>query len=301
MRRKEKTLRTLRSRNAVTGYLFILPFIIGFIFFMATPLIDSFIMSLSDATLSAEGMTKIPVGFSNYHYALQIEPEFNQLLVDEIVRMVTHSLATMVLSFMIALLLNQHFKGRTLARAIFFLPVILASGVLVGVETDNSIISDLKELIQENNGINITAAMETLLQTSGLNGGAMDVVFELINSIYDIMMASGIQIVIFLSGLQTVPRSLYEAAEVEGCSAWESFWMITFPIVSPLLIVNMIYTITDFFMKTDNEVMELISDTMYIKYEFGISAAMSWIYFAVTIVMIGISALIIQKGVKQYE
>ena len=207
----------------------------------------------------------------------------------------------MVLSFMIALLLNQHFRGRTLARAIFFLPVILASGVLVGVETDNSIIADLKDLIQETNGINITEAMATLLQTSGLNGGALDVLFELINSIYAIMMASGIQIVIFLSGLQTVPRSLYEAAEVEGCSAWESFWMITFPIVSPLLIVNMIYTITDFFMKTDNEVMELISETMYVRYKFGVSAAMSWIYFGVTIVMIGIAALIIQKGVKQYE
>ena len=301
MHKKQKALRTLRSRNALTGYLFILPFIIGFIFFMASPMIDSFMLSLSDATLSVEGMTRVPVGFENYHYALQIEPEFNQLLVDEIVRMVTHSLATMVLSFMIALLLNQHFRGRTLARAIFFLPVILASGVLVGVETDNSIIADLKDLIQETNGVNITEAMATLLQTSGLNGGALDVLFELINSIYDIMMASGIQIVIFLSGLQTVPRSLYEAAEVEGCSAWESFWMITFPIVSPLLIVNMIYTITDFFMKTDNEVMELISDMMYIRYKFGVSAAMSWIYFGVTIVMIGIAALIIQKGVKQYE
>ena len=295
-------MRTIRSRRALAGYLFILPFIIGFLAFMVRPMISSVIMSLNEVTLSAQtGVTQEYVGLANYSYAFTVDPEFNQMLVDEVIRMVTHSLATMVISFMIALLLNQRFRGRTLARAIFFLPVILSSGVLVGIETDNSLIIGMKELIQESNGVNISDALITLLNASGAARSALDVVYELINAVYDVVMASGIQIIVFLSGLQTIPRSMYEAAEVEGSSAWESFWMITFPIISPLLIVNMIYTIIDFFMKTDNQIMEKIHEEMFINLNYGLSSALSWIYFAVAIAMIGISSLIISRGVKHYE
>ncbi len=293
---------TIRTRRAITGYLFILPFLFGFLVFMVRPMVQSIAMSFTNVTLSAkDGVVQTPAGWANYLFAFTIDPEFNQMLVDEIVRMVTHSLATMVLAFMIALLLNQNFKGRALARAIFFLPVILSSGVLVGVETNNSLIIGMKELITESNNLNIGNALFTLLTASGMGTDALDVVYGLITSVYDIVMASGIQIVVFLSGLQTIPRSMYEAAEMEGSSAWESFWMVTFPIISPLLIVNMIYTIIDFFMKTDNLIMEKIREEMFISLNYGYSAALSWIYFMVAIVMIGISSLIIIKGVKRYE
>lgn len=299
---KNKGRRTIRTRRAIAGYLFISPFIIGFLAFMLKPLIESFIMSFQSITLSAQsGISKVPVGWENYIYALTIDPEFNQMLVDEIVRMVTHSLATMVLAFMVALLLNQRFAGRALARAIFFLPVILSSGVLVGIETNNSLIIGMKELIAQSNNLNFGNALFGLLSASGVGTQALEVVNGLISAVYDIVMASGIQIVIFLSGLQTIPRSMYEAAEMEGSSAWESFWMVTFPIISPLLIVNMIYTIVDFFMKTDNLIMEKIHEEMFINLRYGFSSALSWIYFAVAITMIGISALIIRQGVKHYE
>lgn len=299
---KNKGRRTIRTRRAIAGYLFISPFIIGFLAFMLKPLIESFIMSFQSITLSAQsGISKAPVGWENYIYALTIDPEFNQMLVDEIVRMVTHSLATMVLAFMVALLLNQRFAGRALARAIFFLPVILSSGVLVGIETNNSLIIGMKELIAQSNNLNFGNALFGLLSASGVGTQALEVVNGLISAVYDIVMASGIQIVIFLSGLQTIPRSMYEAAEMEGSSAWESFWMVTFPIISPLLIVNMIYTIVDFFMKTDNLIMEKIHEEMFINLRYGFSSALSWIYFAVAITMIGISALIIRQGVKHYE
>ena len=255
---------TIRSRRALSGYLFIAPFLFGFLVFMVRPMIQSMIMSFHNVTLSAQtGITHTPVGWGNYLYAFTIDPEFNQLLVDEIVRMVTHSLATMVLAFMIALLLNQRFKGRGLARAIFFLPVILSSGVLVGIETNNSLIIGMKELIAESNNMNFGTTLFNLLSTTGIGTQTLDVVYDLLSSVYDIVMASGIQIVIFLSGLQTIPRSMYEAAEMEGTSAWESFWMVTFPIISPLLIVNMIYTIIDFFMKTDNLIMEKIHEEIH--------------------------------------
>ena len=124
----------------------------------------------------------------------------------------------------------------------------------------------------------------------------------MIDAIYDIIMASGIQIIVFLTGLQSISPSLYEAADVEGCSAWESFWKITFPMVSPLLLVNCIYTIIDFFMKNDNTVMEHINTVMYgTQMDFGAASAESWIYFGVALLFIGISTFIITRAVKSYE
>ena len=125
--------------------------------------------------------------------------------------------------------------------------------------------------------------------------------FQIIDRVYDIVIASGIQIIVFLSGMQNIPASLYEAAHVEGCSGWESFWKITFPMVSPLLLVNTIYTIIDFFTKSNNQVMEKISRTMYSSYKFGPAAAMSWLYFGVSILMILIASGIIKLGVKNIE
>ena len=149
--------------------------------------------------------------------------------------------------------------------------------------------------------MNISQALQDLLSVSGVGNQVFEVVFTMIDSIYDIVMASGIQIIVFLSGLQSISPSLYEAADVEGCSAWESFWKITFPMVSPLLLVNCIYTIIDFFMKNDNKVMELIYQVTYQDFKFGISAAMSWLYFGIALVFIGISSFIISKAVKAYE
>ena len=299
------TYHTMRARNARLGVLFILPLIIGFLVFMLRPLLESLSMSLSNVTMKVgEGYSTTFVGLSNYKYALAVDPEFNTLLVEEIGRMVINAVATLVLSFVIAVLLNQDFKGRTLARVIFFLPVILSSGVLPGIESQNefyNMMQGISDEIANQSGVNISAALQELLMVSGIAGSLFDVLFTMIDAIYDIVMASGIQIIVFLSGLQSISPSLYEAADIEGCTAWESFWKITFPIVSPLLLVNCIYTIIDFFMKNDNKVMERINEVMYSQFRFGESSAMSWIYFGVALLFIAISSFIISKGVHYYE
>ncbi len=301
-----KSYHTIRARRARTGVLFILPFIIGFLFFMVRPLIFSMEMSLNEVTLRAGGGFDMTWNkFENYHYAFAVDANFNQYLLDEISRMGINTIATLVLSFVIAVILNQEFKGRTLCRIMFFLPVILSSGVLPGIESSNefyNMMSDISKNVTENNGLNISATLEDLLNVSGVASDVFAVIFQMIDAIYDIVMASGIQIIVFLSGLQSISPSLYEAADVEGCSAWESFWKITFPMVSPLLLVNCIYTIVDFFMKNDNRVIELINSTMYgVRLNFGAASAMSWIYFGVAIVFISISTLIITLAVKSYE
>ena len=298
------TFRSMRSRKARQGVMFILPFIIGFLVFMVRPLAQSLVMSLCNVQLkSGEGYTQTFVAFANYKYALSVDPYFNQRLVEEIPRMVINSLATLVLSFVIAVILNQDFKGRTLARAVFFLPVILSSGVLPGIESQNefyNMMAGISEEVANASGVNLSAALEDLLSVSGVGGGVFDVLFQMIDAIYDIVMASGIQIIVFLSGLQAISPSLYEAADVEGCTAWEAFWKITFPMVSPLLLVNAIYTIIDFFMKNDNRVMERINE-LFQRLEFGHVSAMYWIYFAVALAFIGLASVIISRGVHYYE
>ena len=294
---------TMRSRNARTGVLFVLPFILGFLIFMLKPMIQSVWMSLNKVVLvPGQGYQLTWNNFENYKYAMGVDPYFNQYLVEEVGRMAVNAIATLVLAFVVAVILNQKFKGRTVARAIFFLPVILASGVLPGVESQltYNMLQGVSDEIAAQSGINISGALQDLLMVSGVGSGVFDVLFQMIDAIYDIVMASGIQIIVFLSGLSAISPSLYEAADVEGCTAWEAFWKITFPMVSPLLLVNAIYTIIDFFMKNDNQVMEWIN-TQFTRTRYGESTAESWIYFGVALAFIGIASFIINRVVKQYD
>nr|WP_289768730.1 sugar ABC transporter permease [uncultured Acetatifactor sp.] len=293
----------LMKRKAISGYLFILPFILGFLIFMVRPFFQSLYMSFCDVEVSAQGINSVFMGLVNYTRAFTVDTEFNRLLTEQLSKMVVNSLAIMVFSFFVALILNQKFKGRALVRAVFFLPVIISSGVILGVEYDNALLSSLQSTIENStgSGTSITGAIENILVTSGVGTSAFEIVFGVVDGIYDVAIASGIQIIIFLSGLQTISESMYEAADIEGCTKWESMWKITFPMISSLLLVNWIYTIVDFCMRSDNEVMEKISDTMIVKLNYGFSSAMAWVYFAIVIVIIGVSSLIISKGVYYYD
>lgn len=300
--KKQSRLAGLQKRKAISGYLFILPFIIGFLTFMVKPFFQSLYMSFCEVDVSAGGFENNFAGLANYMRAFTVDTEFTRLLVEEISRMCINSVAIMVFSFFVALILNQKFKGRAFVRAVFFLPVILSSGVILGVEYNNALLSSIQDAIQETaTGPSITDAIKSILITSGFGTRAFETVFEVVDGIYDVAIASGIQIIIFLSGLQTISSNMYEAAEIEGCTAWESLWKITFPMISSLFLVNWIYTIIDFCMRSDNQVMEKISDEMIVQINYGFSSAMSWTYFLVVIVIIGISSLIISKGVYYYE
>jgi len=297
----------LMGRRAVYGYLFILPFILGFVFFMIKPLGQSLKMAMSEVIISNQGFQLQWNNFDNFKKALLVDAEFNRMLVESVGQMLFRSIATIVFSFFVALLLNQKFKGRTLARSIFFLAVILSSGVLVGLESSNALMAQLKDMIEESGNANsITDVLEKILvsDASGINGissKAFKAVFDIIDSIYDVAMASGIQIIIFLSGLQNISPSMYEAAQMEGCTSWESLWKITVPMVSPLMLVCWIYTIVDFFMKSDNQIMDKINVQMTEMLNYGFSSAMAWIYFIVCMALIGLSSLIISKVVYNYD
>jgi ABC-type sugar transport system permease subunit len=300
--KRQKKYRGLQKRKAMVGYLFIMPFIIGFLVFMVKPFFQSLYMSFCNVEIGPGGFHLVLTGLANYIRAFTVDTEFNRLLTEEIGRMSYNALAIMVFSFFAAMILNQKFKGRAFVRAIFFLPIILSSGVILGIEYNNSLLASIQDTIQKSTqNASITAAIEKILTTSGVASGALEKVFEIVDGVYDVAIASGIQIIIFLSGLQTISKSMYEAAEIEGCTGWESLWKITFPMISPLFLVNWVYTIVDFCMRSDNQVMEKISDTMIVDLNYGFASSMAWVYFCIVIVIIGISSLMISRGVYYYE
>lgn len=298
---KTKKQKNLAKRRAVSGYLFIMPFILGFLFFMVKPFFQSLYMSFCKVDISAQGVAYTFSGLENYRRALLIDPEFNQMLTDEVWRMLINSVSTIIFSLFVALMLNRKFKGRAFVRAVFFLPVIFSSGIIVGLDANNAVLSSMAQSAEAGTGNSVTAVLEQILTSADIGSGFMDTIFEVVNRVYDIAIASGIQIIIFLSALQTIPQSMYEAAEIEGCTKWESLWKITLPMISSMFLVNWIYTIIDFFTKTDNQIMEKIriQISTYMAFDFG--SALAWIYFAVVMVMIGVSALIITRVVYYYE
>lgn len=302
MKKNKNKMVGLKKRKAKAGYLFISPFIIGFLLFMINPLFKSLMMSFCEVELGAGTFKQFFIGLENFKYSFLIDPEFTRLLVEEITRMMIYSIAIIVFSFFVSLILNQKFKGRALVRAIFFLPVILSSGVILGLETDNQLMATLAAQVEETTkNISITGALEDILRTSGVGVRAFEKVFEIIDNIYDVAIASGIQIIIFLSGLQTIPSSMYEAASIEGCTKWESLWKITFPMISSMFLVNWVYTVIDFCMRSDNEVIKKIQVVMIDQMKYGRASAMSWVYFLVIMAFVGITTLLISKEVYYYD
>ena len=186
MARKNKKKKTLAFKNAVAGYLFIAPFIIGFILFLVVPLVQSLRMSFSTVELEG-GLSMTWAGLENYRQAFLVDEQFVPNLISELVKMLTNVPATLIFSFFIALLLNQSFKGRGAVRAIFFLPVILSSGVIVGLESGNTLLADMKDAIEAtNNNTSITGVLESILITSDSSpmSQMFSYVFDIINSVY---------------------------------------------------------------------------------------------------------------------
>ena len=305
---KKKRQFTLAGKDAIAGYLFISPFIIGFLAFMGRPMFQSLRMAFSQVTINtAENRFDLEwIGVANFNRAFFINVDFVRMVTEEITRMSLIVPAILIFSFFIAVLLNHKFPGRTFVRAIFFLPVILASGVLVNLETNNSLLNQVSEQIREANAMraNITGFLEDIL-ISATGAGAvndfMEYIFVIINQIYTIAMASGIQILIFLSGLQTIPKSIYEASSIEGATAWENFWKITFPMLSPMILVAVVYSVVDFMIRTDNRVMEHVSTQLIQRMEYGYAAAMAWAYFAAAAAILAIVCGIISRVVYYYD
>jgi ABC-type sugar transport system permease subunit len=296
---KRKKL-SYRDKRAFAGYIFILPWILGFLIFFLKPLIQSLLFSVQDVKMAPDGFTATFVGLENYKYMLFKDPNFVRHLSDTLRNVIVQVPVITMFSLFIAVILNQKFRGRGLMRAIFFLPVIVTSGVVLVLLKDEVFSTTLN--VTQNVYLFKTTGLQEILVQAGVNSSIAGFFTNLINQIFSLTWKSGIQILLFLSGLQTVPPSSYEAAKIEGASGWDIFWKISIPMISPMIILNIVYSIIDTFTEygtewTGNTVMSSIYRTGFKDLLFGYSSAMAWIYFALIGLVLGLVYTFIGKKV----
>ena len=223
---------SLTTRRAWTGILFISPWIIGFLGFFLRPLVNSFMYVFNSTTIRPNSLEMKFIGLDNLYRAFFNDTKFTPLLTSQLSSVVTSVPIILAFSLLMALIINGKFRGRTLVRAIFFLPVICGSGlileILQGDAMSNSILSGTRSsmLFQ-------TSGLENMLMNMGMAQELVDTMMGIVNNIFVLTWKSGIQILLFLAGLQTVSPSLYESAKIEGATCWETFWKVTFPLLGP--------------------------------------------------------------------
>ncbi|GAA4062569.1 sugar ABC transporter permease [Amphibacillus indicireducens] len=297
----KRSVKSYEGQKALWGFIFVFPWLLGFLFFFLAPLITSLQYSFSKVDPTPAGIQTTFVGFSNYMNAVLVNPNFNRQLIESIMDIVIDVPLILIFSLFVAVILNQNFFGRSVARSIFFLPVILASGVIVGLEAE-SLVQEINQQNAAMGGVsNALRAfeLERIMIGAGVNVTIVEYLTGAVGRIYEIVSLSGVQILIFLAGIQTISPSVYEAAKMEGATGYEAFWKITLPMVSPLILVNLIYTIIDSFSRSP--VTDLIMSTGFDNFNFGLSSAMAWIYFISIMLILGISSYLISKKVFYQE
>lgn len=281
-------------RKAIGGFLFTIPFLVGFILFFLYPLGQAVQFSFHELALTGTTFELQPRGWENYRYALQVHPEFLRTFLDVLGQLTSRLPLVIGFSLYAATLLNQTFKGRGIVRALFFLPVIMGAGVIMRMEMDDY--SALMFEASREGALFAGAAIRSLFENARLPDGFLDFVVTAADSLPLVIRASGVQILIFLAGLQAIPREIYEASDVEGATRWERFWLITFPMITPLVLTNVIYTIIDTFTAMNNEVVIMIRETSLIGAGYGAGMAMAMLYFiAVGLLLIAAYTLIARR------
>lgn len=296
----KKSRLSLTAKKAWYGRLFILPFYLGFLFFFLKPLIQSLQFAFNDVTMGPQGYTLLFTGAENVNYVLKTDRDFTTNLVSSMAQMLWQVPVIIIVSLFFAILLNQKFRGRVLVRAIFFLPVIIASGIVISIiQSDVVASSALSGSMVAGGDISQTSALSDVLIQLGLGENAVKFITNIADNLFSIIWQTGIQMIIFLAGLQSIPAALYEASAMEGATRWEDFWKITLPMIKPIALVNTVYTIVDYFTSTDNKVMEQVLSNIR-ELRLGWASAMAWIYFAVIGLILAV-VLFAFEGIKKPE
>ncbi len=303
---KKKGL-TLTGKRAVVGLLFISPWIIGFLAFYVRSFIMTIQFALSEVTITpgVGGYSLRFVALENFGYEFTKHPQFSQTLVTSLQDILIDVPLIVFFSLFMALLLNKKFPGRTLVRAIFFIPVIMnADAIVSAIEMARSAmmggVSSTSAAIAESSssGVNMEYYL-SLFKELALPDSLLDYVVGAIGRISDIISASGVQIVIFIAALQSIPSSLYEVAKIEGATGYETFWKVTFPMVLPHIITNIVYTVVDSF--TNSQIVDMAYETAYKEQMWGLSSAMSLTTTVLVCVILGVVCGLIQKRTFYYN
>ena len=285
--------KSLDSRKARAGYVFVLPFILGLLLIYLPILFDSIWVSFSSYEFNGQTQSIVYKlqGIENYATALT-SSNYLAALLEGMQRLIFEVPAVIIFSLFIAVVLNQKMLGRAMFRAIFFVPVIIATGLM---ETINAQATDYEsDPGQVDDGTGGGAAgglinmldIQALFSSMKIGGELVTYIVGLVNDIYNIINYSGVQMLIFLAGLQSISDSIYEACRIDGATGWETFWKITFPMISPMILVNAVYTVIDSFTRSSNVTMNFIKGVS----DISKSSAMYWIYFISVILIIAVVA-----------
>ena len=271
-------------KKAWYGYQFISIWLIGFIFLFLMPFISSIRYSLSKVAIQRGQVGMEWVGFQNYIELFTQNTEFLPAFTGTLTSVIVRTPLILVFSLFIAMILNLEFHGRFLARSVFFLPVILSSGIALEILNSNAFMG-LVTGGDRTASLFATQSLQDALMGAGMSPSTVQSIQDMVDSVFQVCWQSGIQILIFLAGLQSIPKSMYEVAEVEGSNSWVTFWKVTFPLLAPMLIVNVFYTIVDNMISYSNDMFKLI-DKYTNQLYFDQAAAMAIINFVVIMALV---------------
>lgn len=289
---------TIARRRAVYGWMFILPWIIGVIPFFILPLVSTIYYSFGELSAAAGGIRMSNMGWDNYIRLFTKDPDFIRELAASFQTMLIEVPLILVFGLFFALILNQNFRGRTVARAILFLPVIVTSGVVIYILQNDT---NAASVMSRGDGFVQMTAVEDMLRQMGMGDSITSFITSTMNSIFDLLWKCGVQILLFLGGLQSVPFSFYEAADVEGASSWEKFWKITFPNIMPVLLIGIVYTVVDSFTYYGNNLMLNSITPALDNLQYSYAATMSITYSLMVLAMLGLVFLIVGRRVIYTE
>ncbi len=294
----KKQLLSLERKKSLYGYLFVSPLIIGFAFIYIPVLVQSMMYAFS-ANAGQPGRALEFVGWQNFYNALFVETGFLQTVFSSTVALLPEIFIIIFFAFFMANVLNQNFKGRTVARVIFFIPVVLSTGIITYFDNLTSLTDVYESGSKLDVGVDtmmfdFTQLEQLMLSTLGSTQLA-SVISTAINSLYSVITSAGVQMLVFLSGLQSISSNMYEAAKVEGATGWEVFWKISFPMISPLILVNLLYTVIDLFTRIDNQAVNFINEYFTNVATYSLASAFSWIYTLVVIVFVAVIWLLVKK------
>jgi len=263
------------------GRMFVLPWTIGLLLFFLVPLFSSIAYAFCNVSLVNDKMLTF-AGLEHFKYLLNEDPNFMNNIKDAVASF-TYSLPIIVaLSLIFAIILNQKFKGRIFARAVFFLPVIIATGVVMQFVTgaaleEGAALSTSMGETESYSGIRF----DELLVNLGLPQSITELLSDYIARVFNLVWSCGIQILLFVAGLQSIPEQLYEVSKIEGATTWEEFWFVTFPMLGNVTFLVLVYTIVDLFTAFDNPIMKQAYDLITVNSIYDRSAAVLWAYFVV--------------------
>ena len=292
---------SLRQKDALTGRMFVLPFYIGLLLFSLGPLVETFKMMFYRSTIAYGGFNMKWVGRENIDYVFTKDASFIENLFDAVFNMFWQVPLILFISLFLAVLINTKFRGRSFVRVVFFLPVIVMTGtVMIIVQEDAVASAAITGGVVAGGKIEYSVGLESLLLQAGLDAKIVEFFTTLSNDIFNLAWKTGVQIIIFLSGLQSIPSHLYEASSVEGATKWEEFFKITLPMLLPTFVLNAVYTIVDTFTDSTNLAMRQVMEQVQ-RLDYGKASVMSYSYFFLVAVFVGIVMWLFARLSKKYS